>query len=193
MYGVSMTVKLFMASACLVLAACGGDEPITFDEVAEEPGRKDVALMCDLYVQQVSQKTDRNAEAGFQEMSRIGVSEKGIEKAREAREEGREDYIEGVQECCKAFNKGIKTLNDTQTAFVYADMVLSSITRDMLTPAQRRAARQLQADSTDNMTRPENKAAYDARRMLPNCEKDVSSRVSRTSQEAIAKIIKEYR
>ncbi|MEO0411029.1 MAG: hypothetical protein AAF221_04200 [Pseudomonadota bacterium] len=189
-----MKLNVMMTSACLVLASCGGsDDPITIEEIAEEPGRKDVAMLCDLYVQRLSQKTDRSAEAGFKEMARLGVSEKGVEKARESREEGREDYVDGVKDCCKAFNKDVKELNDTQIAYVYSDMVLSSITSDMLTPAQIRAGRALRKEAEDNMTRPQSNAAYDVRRSLPKCEKVVSNRVSKDSADRIREIMEEFK
>jgi hypothetical protein len=187
-----MNFKILMVSACVVLVGCGGgDDPITIDEIVDDPGRKDVAQLCDLYVQRLTTKTDQAAEAGFKEMARMGVSEKAVKKAREAREDGREDYVEGLENCCKTFNNDVKDLNDMQTSYVYAELVLSSITADMLTPVQMRAARTLRKNSQDNMNRPQSDAAFRVRRSLPNCEKAVSNKVSRESTARIREILKE--
>ncbi|MEM7568733.1 MAG: hypothetical protein AAF337_02960 [Pseudomonadota bacterium] len=188
-----MTLKFLIPLTCLALAACGGDDPIVVEEIAEEPDRKDIAMLCDLYVQRLSTQTDESAEAGFDAMERLGISEKGIEKARESRERGREEYVEGVEECCKVFNKDVKDLTDMQTAYVYADLVLSSITRDMMTPAMQRQARSLRETSEDNMTRPERNAAYDVRASLPKCEKVVANDVSRENTQRIKDIMDKYK
>lgn len=187
-----MNFKWLVPLSCVALTACGGDDPITIEDIAVDPGRKDIAQLCDLYVQRLSTKTDDSAEAGFKDMARLGISEKGIEKARESREKGRKEYVDGIETCCKTFNKEVKELDDTQIAYVYADLVLSSITQDMMTPAMRRQARALRESSEDNMTRPQSNTAFEVRRTLPKCEKGVANEVSRENTDRIREIMDKY-
>ncbi|MEM1020691.1 MAG: hypothetical protein ACFBZ9_05235 [Sphingomonadales bacterium] len=188
-----MKSKVLIASLCIFASSCGSDDPITIEEISEEPDRKDIAMLCDLFRERSKNAPDKIAEGGFQDLVRLGVSEKGIKKAAAARKKGRAAYVEGISECCKAFNKEVKDLDDTQIAYVYADLVLSGITSDMLTPAQQRDARALREYAEDNMTRPASNTAYDVRTSLPKCTKEFRDAASRETTEAIRQIVDDYR
>lgn len=184
-----MKMKWALMCGALLAAGCGGDDPITIEEIAEEPDSKDIAMLCDLYIQRLRTEPDKQGEFGMQQMVRAGISEKTMEKVRKERKKGREAYFDGAEECCKTLKKDVKDLNDMQTAYVYADMMLSGITTNMLTPAQQRQGRALRDRAADNMTRPESNVAYDVRTSLPQCTKRAGAETTKTTTAAIGKIL----
>ncbi|MEM8800105.1 MAG: hypothetical protein AAGF15_08505 [Pseudomonadota bacterium] len=186
-----MWKKVAVFVSLFAFVACGdGGGPTQLAKVAKKPNASDIGKMCNIQVARASAQIDAAADAGFEEMSRLGVTKKDVKAARAVREKASKEYDAGARRCCDMLKKEAGRLSKTQRGYLYGQIV--AFDYKTLDQKQTRDVEALLTRTRDDLTFGELREIEALRKGGKRCQDNVSATISRRATSEISNILKKY-